>query len=63
MNKKELSSLNCRPFFNYVLTLKSQFKKQTALKQNSCSKGVKNLVVLAGGNTKGSFQSGISKAY
>lgn len=63
MDKKGLSILNCQPFLNYVLTLKSQFKKQTALKQNSCSKGVKNLVVLAGGNIKGSFQSGISKAY
>lgn len=62
-NKKDPSSLNCQSFLNYVLTLKSYFKKQTALKQSLCSKGVKNLFVLAGGNTKKSFQAGISKAY
>jgi len=63
MNKKEPSSPNCESFLHDVFTLMSHFKKQTALKHSSCSKGVKNFFVLAGGNTKGSFQAGISKAY
>lgn len=60
MNKKDQSSLNCISKSHAYAEVLLQ---EIVLKQTSCSKGVKTLFVLADGQTKSSFQAGISKAY